>query len=406
MKTQKRSKQLKQIETQSQRGRSMVEMLGVLAIIGVLSIGGIVGYRWGMDKHIANQILYEMNLNSAQLAMLLQRGNSDGVTLSLGSPYDDKVGKFKGVDYGFDYGCEEEVAGELHKCFKLDETKYFISALNLSERIANMVIESAPNLQYYVDYTETVSDEVENTTDVTIFFDINANASESLPDSETTDKCESNADCRDDKPYCDTNNGNTCKSCYEAFGEDKPYWNGTSCAPCPSGTWNVSKNMCIVDECATNADCQALKGNNDYYCYFSWSSSCSEQSGKGTCKLKTPDGTITINKGQDSEKTFIVKDERMSWWSAKNFCYANGKELASISDLDCKNITEGTIGYCYQEDGKTISSTVTALQEKFGSYTVWLYELYDSCHPYSLVRDSGGVEPHHHQDFPLSALCE
>ena len=29
-------------------GRSMVEMLGVLAIIGVLSVGGIAGYRYAM----------------------------------------------------------------------------------------------------------------------------------------------------------------------------------------------------------------------------------------------------------------------------------------------------------------------------------------------------------------------
>ena len=38
-------------------GRSMVEMLGVLAIIGVLSVGGIAGYSLGMRKHRANQIV-------------------------------------------------------------------------------------------------------------------------------------------------------------------------------------------------------------------------------------------------------------------------------------------------------------------------------------------------------------
>ena len=37
-------------------GRSMVEMLGVLAIIGVLSVGGIAGYSLGMRKHRANGI--------------------------------------------------------------------------------------------------------------------------------------------------------------------------------------------------------------------------------------------------------------------------------------------------------------------------------------------------------------
>ena len=40
-----------------QSGRSMVEMLGVLAIIGVLSIGGISGYTLSMRRYRANQVL-------------------------------------------------------------------------------------------------------------------------------------------------------------------------------------------------------------------------------------------------------------------------------------------------------------------------------------------------------------
>ena len=34
-----------------QNGRSMIEMLGVLAIIGVLSVGGISGYSRAMAKY-------------------------------------------------------------------------------------------------------------------------------------------------------------------------------------------------------------------------------------------------------------------------------------------------------------------------------------------------------------------
>ena len=41
----------------NESGRSMVEMLGVLAIIGVLSIGGITGYSTAMRKYQANQII-------------------------------------------------------------------------------------------------------------------------------------------------------------------------------------------------------------------------------------------------------------------------------------------------------------------------------------------------------------
>ena len=38
-------------------GRSMIEMLGVLAIIGVLSIGGLAGYTMAMNRHKANNLL-------------------------------------------------------------------------------------------------------------------------------------------------------------------------------------------------------------------------------------------------------------------------------------------------------------------------------------------------------------
>ena len=41
----------------SESGRSMVEMLGVLAIIGVLSIGGIASYTMAMNRFRANEII-------------------------------------------------------------------------------------------------------------------------------------------------------------------------------------------------------------------------------------------------------------------------------------------------------------------------------------------------------------
>ncbi len=41
----------------NESGRSMVEMLGVLAIIGVLSIGGIAGYTMAMNRYRANEVI-------------------------------------------------------------------------------------------------------------------------------------------------------------------------------------------------------------------------------------------------------------------------------------------------------------------------------------------------------------
>ena len=44
---------MKKIES----GRSMIEMLGVLAIIGVLSIGGLAGYTMAMNRWRANTLM-------------------------------------------------------------------------------------------------------------------------------------------------------------------------------------------------------------------------------------------------------------------------------------------------------------------------------------------------------------
>ncbi len=45
----------------NQSGRSMVEMLGVLAIIGVLSVGGIAGYSKAMNKYKLNKFVDQLS---------------------------------------------------------------------------------------------------------------------------------------------------------------------------------------------------------------------------------------------------------------------------------------------------------------------------------------------------------
>ena len=47
---------------QNQFGRSMIEMLGVLAIIGVLSVGGIAGYSKAMEQFRINKAISEYSM--------------------------------------------------------------------------------------------------------------------------------------------------------------------------------------------------------------------------------------------------------------------------------------------------------------------------------------------------------
>lgn len=64
----------------NENGRSMVEMLGVLAIIGVLSVGGIAGYSKAMNKYKINKTTDQVSMLVANIRTLFSsQGNYDGL---------------------------------------------------------------------------------------------------------------------------------------------------------------------------------------------------------------------------------------------------------------------------------------------------------------------------------------
>lgn len=70
------------LERNEQTGRSMVEMLGVLAIIGVLSVGGIAGYSKAMTKFKITKTMDQVSMMVANIRTLYsgQRNYSDLAT--------------------------------------------------------------------------------------------------------------------------------------------------------------------------------------------------------------------------------------------------------------------------------------------------------------------------------------
>ena len=61
---------MRNIYKNEQNGRSMVEMLGVLAIIGVLSVGGIAGYSKAMTKFKINKSMDQISMLVANIRTL------------------------------------------------------------------------------------------------------------------------------------------------------------------------------------------------------------------------------------------------------------------------------------------------------------------------------------------------
>ena len=60
----------------NQSGRSMIEMLGVLAIIGVLSVGGIAGYSKAMMKFKINKTIDQISQMAQNTRVLYARQKS------------------------------------------------------------------------------------------------------------------------------------------------------------------------------------------------------------------------------------------------------------------------------------------------------------------------------------------
>ena len=53
-----------------QKGRTLLEMLGVLAIVGILSIAALVGFTYAMNKHRANETIYDVMLRGTNVPMV------------------------------------------------------------------------------------------------------------------------------------------------------------------------------------------------------------------------------------------------------------------------------------------------------------------------------------------------
>jgi len=58
---------MQNLDLENESGRSMIEMLGVLAIIGVLSVGGIAGYSKAMTKYRINKVIEQVTLISTNI---------------------------------------------------------------------------------------------------------------------------------------------------------------------------------------------------------------------------------------------------------------------------------------------------------------------------------------------------
>ena len=157
------------LTNKNQCGRSMVEMLGVLAIIGVLSVGGIAGYRTAMEKNKTNEIINGLSIESLYLST---QALNKRETLTLSRD------QYAEISFESDYIAT--VGGN-----------FYISLLNVDQDMCSAIINSHWSVPFKIQNAQTQSEltSAENCTDnIQMEFLFTPNLGENTSSNETNDE--------------------------------------------------------------------------------------------------------------------------------------------------------------------------------------------------------------------------
>ena len=286
----------------NESGRSMVEMLGVLAIIGVLSVGGIAGYITAMNKHRANQILSGASVRAIVVSTQIQRG-STAPTLGEFTEADNEVG---GAKFGTEVKNETGTADwtTTDKCFSLTLT-------GVDEKVCTQMkaMKGENGIIRKID---------DGCTTITYNNDLSPN--DPAPSGPTCP-----AGTSEDGAGGFAKNVDTIQ-CY-CNGESEK-WSGSACdGTLPEGT------------CLDNTDCKEGE-----YCDYQRNVDCETGLREtGTCK------TAAVASGSNDYGFTLSASSNMDWFSAKNFCEALNGTMVSLDDFHIKNKASCSGTSCFEE---------------------------------------------------------
>ena len=301
---------------QFESGRGMVEMLGVLAIVGVLSIGGIAGYSYGIDKYHANAIVNDVNLRAVDLLSQLSQGH----TPNLDSWETTSVGQYP-ISLNSDNA----------------PTNYYIKVEQVPFEVCNMIADMMPeNVNIFVDNDTQECGEGDN------ILDFEYEGFEGAQGPGDVIECPAGTSADGEGGYAGMSDGDGNR-CYCENADTK--WDGS---------------VCVAQDgsCLSFSDCD--KGE---YCQFS-PLNCGKDPAAGKCQ----DISLCGEKGVYEQ--FWMSDRvspcKPDWWTAKDLCAAKGMRLVSLSDIGCGDYKTQT---CTSDD-------FTAIRGAGMNYAFWTIDEY------------------------------
>ena len=301
-------------------GRSMVEMLGTLAIIGVLSVGAIMGYNYAMNKYRANETINEINLR----LMILQTQSERNMDLNL-NEFADKTPL--GYTIGDNYGWAE------------DDTRVYVGISGIPQRACEIIydemIAKVERIDVTADRTADAGMLCGDNNEMKFYVGSGVEAA-CDPACGEDEYCASGVMCLKEeqvvnhKEKCTTDAD--CSECSGASCKNGVCWNEvpTNGKDCDGGNGICSSGVCIPKEemdttCTQNSDCPAGQ-----YCALKNSWSCSTTP-YGCAPIELTPTTITLSNGQ--EETWYISKYIVDWWNAKAMCEALDKKLPSKAEL-------------------------------------------------------------------------
>ena len=339
-----------------EQGRSMVEMLGTLAIVGVLSVGAIGGYSYAMNKHRTNELIYEATKRAQWVGTQLEMNNSNPSIHTFGTD------SFGGGRF----------TGEV---VQLENGQIGIKVADLKEAICDAIKDEIGDNTVLREMRDVNCDNDSGTATLVFNRDLSITDSpnsgsqggnepepeEPQEPEEPTIDCGYHGEqvgsvCECDYGWAgdtcsDVDNDRTCSG-HGTFIIDTGTPNGGYCA-CNFGYYGAKCSEQTVTSCIANSDC-----DEGYYCkYTSGLTATSKENATGQC--------IKISTHRAGSKNgYTWSNTGLDWFSAENFCDAQGKHMPTIDSFQCyRNGTSTVIsagssgsGFCCKDDSGDCSS--------------------------------------------------
>ena len=375
-------------------GRSMVEMLAVLAVVGVLGTISLKGLQIAMSKYMANLLIKDMNDISQIIALDLIRANIK--VLSLPSPYNK--GQLLRTDYEVSYGCRE---GKDSSAPCLGVSSYYVEIKGISYRVCR---EAVPLIRFLkntdIMYLNGVKNGSCSKTDDNTFLSVFslegllAGGTGLTHDPIESDKsCQSNEDCGSSSGIKNPCVDGQCVGCTD----NSQCWLNMICNK-ETGICENPANKCNTDEecrtkdsnkpyCSPAGNCtkcyQDDQCNSGQLCRTESSSCFVEKIQSGECFNITPK-EFTLN--NVSYKYF--SSTNASWWDAQRWCRSVGRHMVSFSDLGCEDISSGV---CRDKSGN-IPDKISKIAAKIGaSKSSFVSDRKTACLSYHISFSDGQI---------------